>query len=449
MKTPLLLSLILPISAVMGCEPAEANTDNADASVDAEVAELQSQVDQLQDMVEVLQAQSVANADAIGSIDTTNFVSMEALKDYVSADELESSGYLTDADMSDVVQTQDLLDALEGYADVGVVEGLQLAVADHSVSVSTLGADLGTLQSRVGDQGVAIAQVNNAVQIINAAGYLTSTDVADHATQTWVTGQAYTTETEVSALGFATETWVAEQGYALDSDMSAGGYVTSAWVGEQGYALWSDVTSLGFATEDWVSQQGFASEAFLTSQGYATEAWVVGQGFAGASDLSFMGFATENWVIDQGYAEGLADYLFIDSDEDAVYFEGANVFIQSGSGFTDDDGEMTGVGNLIVGYDEDMGDADKTGSHNLVVGSGHSYLGYGGFVAGQNNIISGAYAAIDGGFDLTDSGLSDSNGGGDGDIDDGDIDDGDIDDGDIDDGDIDDGDDGDDGEVNP
>jgi hypothetical protein len=103
MKTPLLLSLILPISAVMGCEPAEANTDNADASVDAEVAELQSQVDQLQDMVEVLQAQSVANADAIGSIDTTNFVSMEALKDYVSADELESSGYLTDADMSDVV----------------------------------------------------------------------------------------------------------------------------------------------------------------------------------------------------------------------------------------------------------------------------------------------------------------------------------------------------------
>jgi len=36
-----------------------------------------------------------------------------------------------------------------------------------------------------------------------------------------------------------------------------------------------------------------------------------------------------------------------------ITFSGANIHIVSGSGMTDDDGNPRGLGNLIIGYDED------------------------------------------------------------------------------------------------
>jgi hypothetical protein len=38
-----------------------------------------------------------------------------------------------------------------------------------------------------------------------------------------------------------------------------------------------------------------------------------------------------------------------------IYFTGANIHIVSGSGSTDDNGNPLGLGNLIIGYDEDPG----------------------------------------------------------------------------------------------
>ena len=32
-----------------------------------------------------------------------------------------------------------------------------------------------------------------------------------------------------------------------------------------------------------------------------------------------------------------------------------------------------GLGNLVIGYNEDSGDDDRSGSHNLIVGGYHSY----------------------------------------------------------------------------
>ena len=46
---------------------------------------------------------------------------------------------------------------------------------------------------------------------------------------------------------------------------------------------------------------------------------------------------------------------------------GVNVHVRDGSGGTD--GAVNGLGNLIVGYNEDSGDT-RSGSHNLVVGQG-------------------------------------------------------------------------------
>lgn len=68
---------------------------------------------------------------------------------------------------------------------------------------------------------------------------------------------------------------------------------------------------------------------------------------------------------------------------------GVNLQIVDGTG--DTDGPPNGLGNLIVGYNERFVlDQETTGSHNLVVGRGHTYTSTGGIVAGQTNAIRGS-----------------------------------------------------------
>jgi hypothetical protein len=92
-----------------------------------------------------------------------------------------------------------------------------------------------------------------------------------------------------------------------------------------------------------------------------------------------------------------------------MYITGANLNIRDGSGATsgtpgDTGGTVanpTGLGNLIIGYNEPSGDGGfggpKTGSHNLVIGWGHGYSSVGGLVAGYENSIRGPYSTVTGG----------------------------------------------------
>jgi hypothetical protein len=102
-----------------------------------------------------------------------------------------------------------------------------------------------------------------------------------------------------------------------------------------------------------------------------------------------------------------------------VRLEGVNLQLVNGGGGTE---AVNGLGNLIVGYDESGGYQDaicsggeytsreeceaagarwarehKSGSHYLVVGSGHRYSQYGGLVAGDRNTVNGATASAFGG----------------------------------------------------
>ncbi|MGR0482044.1 MAG: hypothetical protein ACTFAL_11745 [Candidatus Electronema sp. V4] len=108
----------------------------------------------------------------------------------------------------------------------------------------------------------------------------------------------------------------------------------------------------------------------------------------------------------------LQTYLSIDSENNEIYLTGANLHIRSGSGKTD--GAVNGLGNLIVGYNENTSDKPKirTGSHNLVIGPLHSYPSYGGFVAGCNNSISREYSSVSGGHENRACGLFSSVSGG-------------------------------------
>jgi hypothetical protein len=88
-----------------------------------------------------------------------------------------------------------------------------------------------------------------------------------------------------------------------------------------------------------------------------------------------------------------------------ITFHNANIHIVSGSGATDDSsgsgGSLTGLGNLFIGYNElpasNPNPGYRAGSHNLVIGPGHQFTSYGGFLAGYSNILQAASSSICGG----------------------------------------------------
>jgi len=86
-----------------------------------------------------------------------------------------------------------------------------------------------------------------------------------------------------------------------------------------------------------------------------------------------------------------------------IVFQGSNVWVRSSTSEED----TTGTGNLIVGWDSHLSGIPsgyRTGSNNLVCGDHNGFTGYGGFVAGRYNKVSGAYASISGGTSNTASG---------------------------------------------
>jgi len=101
-------------------------------------------------------------------------------------------------------------------------------------------------------------------------------------------------------------------------------------------------------------------------------------------------------------------------EKNEVFITGANLHIRNGLGSTDCFDEQVNeipdcpnaLGNLIVGYNEPfvLGENIRTGSHNVVVGEGHSFSRFGGLVVGRFNTISGDLAVVIGGEFNTASG---------------------------------------------
>ena len=78
-----------------------------------------------------------------------------------------------------------------------------------------------------------------------------------------------------------------------------------------------------------------------------------------------------------------------------IFVTGANVHIVDGTQSTSDWGSTpTGLGNLIVGYDEDA--TDTSGSHSIVCGFANNFNSYGGLVAGYQNSVGGPCATVAG-----------------------------------------------------
>jgi len=99
----------------------------------------------------------------------------------------------------------------------------------------------------------------------------------------------------------------------------------------------------------------------------------------------------------------LASFVTVETEEihglaaPHVVFTGANVHIRSGFGSTDDGGDLSGLGNLIVGYNGPRALNVRSGSHNIVLGDLQNFSAFGGLVAGRQNTIEGEYATVTGG----------------------------------------------------
>ena len=105
-----------------------------------------------------------------------------------------------------------------------------------------------------------------------------------------------------------------------------------------------------------------------------------------------------------GGIPGLDQYLSVDTSTQMVLFSGANLQIVNGLDSTD--APVNGLGNLIVGYNEEFDfdtalfDAsvwERIGSHNLIVGPHHTYKSYGGILGGSTNRIFTPHSSILGG----------------------------------------------------
>ena len=109
-------------------------------------------------------------------------------------------------------------------------------------------------------------------------------------------------------------------------------------------------------------------------------------------------------------------------------FTGVNLVINNDTGITD--GVSNGLGNLVIGYNENNGagrsfcsnplydnnitctdnggiwqNNTTTGSHNLVLGTEQSYTSYAAIVAGSSNVSNAPYANVLGGLSQLANGL--------------------------------------------
>lgn len=78
-----------------------------------------------------------------------------------------------------------------------------------------------------------------------------------------------------------------------------------------------------------------------------------------------------------------------------IQFTGVNVQVVSGAGSTS--AAPNGEGNLVIGYDENPGKREQTGSNNLVLGEEQMFTSYGGLLAGLKNEVSQPFSTVAGG----------------------------------------------------
>ena len=107
-------------------------------------------------------------------------------------------------------------------------------------------------------------------------------------------------------------------------------------------------------------------------------------------------FATKSPAISQTSTQLQAEIAaiqatlqFVTTSGTTMTISGANLVVNNGAAKT---ATENGLGNIVIGYNElgnsNSGGDERTGSHNLILGSQNSFSSYGGIIAGSDNTIS-------------------------------------------------------------
>jgi hypothetical protein len=293
------------------------------------------------------------------------------------------------------------------------IAALQADIAALQTANTTQDSAITTLQTEQGTQNTSIASLLtvNGTQTTDITALQTASTTQDSAITTLQTEQG-TQNTSIASLltvnGTQTTDITALQTANTTQDSAITAIQTEQ--GTQNTSIASLLTVNGTQTSDITTLQ-----TANTTQDSAITAIQTEQGTQNGS-ISTLQANVSTLQTDTGTL--LTAFAGVSRTGDDIFFDGVNVHIQDGSGATDGlpgagAGTPNGLGNLIVGYDEDRTTgSDKTGSHNLVVGEQHNYPSYGGLVAGFQNTVSGTNASVSGGRSNTASGINSSVSGG-------------------------------------
>ncbi|MCP4921941.1 MAG: hypothetical protein GY913_33995 [Proteobacteria bacterium] len=450
------------LTLILACD--EAATTDETAALQAQLDTLERLVEEQAAQLEAQTAHTTELEDELaawtGGVDLTELADTAASNasaiDALDADLVLAEDTLTVHDTAIAGNSTDLLDMAATHdadvvalseslaADATNTTDLDTVEADYLVSADLTGlatevwvaaTDLADLSSDVAAHGSEIDDNAADIDAIET-DYLVAADISGFATEVWVAAQGYATDADLSSL----ETDVSDNASDIATNLAdiATNVVDIATnlavidAIEADYLTAADIS--GFATETWVEAKGYATDTDLTSLEGDVDAIEADYVASAVSDLENDLQELNDWQdtaerdIDQELEElddnlddwqdeveddlddlmaddtlvDLLDYLTVDTTAGSVVFDSANVYIQSGSGTSD--GTVNGLGNLIVGYDEDDGSDTKTGSHNLVMGVYQGYSSYGGLVHGHNNELTGEDCAAVGTLDSLCSG---------------------------------------------
>jgi len=371
-KPTLSTAILSPALLVLlaACEPDASPADTSElearlADLEAEAADAADAASEMAARVNELESE---NADLVARIESQEAFDTEDIEADLADQSLAISSLQTAmANLDrDAVRVDDIADmatqawvaeqALASAADVEEIE-TRMTQAESNLQMANTDISLAMTLAEQGASDVAAIQID----------YLTSASLDGMATQAWAEG-------EINIIGIVMDD-LNDQMTAFNVDMEGMEGTIDAHTNQL-----SDVASELATVNATLTEQGQAIEASADGvKANELEILTIQDDYLTSVDL--------DEIETPGVIRDFADFLSVDSEAAAIRIVGANVQIVSGTGFTNDDGDLTGLGNLIIGYNDSDGTEDRTGSHNLIVGDGHDWTSYGSTVLGKENLV--------------------------------------------------------------
>ncbi len=372
MKSTLSTAILSPALLVLlaACEPDASPADTSElearlADLEAEAADAADAASEMAARVDELEAE---NADLAEQIENQDAFDTEDIEASLADQSLAIASLQTAvANLDrDAVRIDDIADMAtqawiteQALASASDVEEIEARMTQTESALQMANTDI-SLAMTLAEQGAADVA---AIQI----DYLTSASLDGMATQAWAEG-------EINIIGIVMEE-LSEQMTAFSVDMDGIEGTVDAHTDQL-----SDVGNEMATVNETLTEQGQAIQA--SADGVTAnelEILTIQDDYLTSVDLDEI--ETPDVIRD------FADFLSVDSEQAAIRIVGANVQIVSGTGVTNDEGDLTGLGNLIIGYNDGDGTEDRTGSHNLIVGDGHDWTSYGSTVLGKENLV--------------------------------------------------------------